>query len=133
MSALRQPTPPADPLPIAALPATSREVLDAVRAAYTFVDSADEQAAMSILATRPDIASVLMTALPPVYGIFGDGTRVLLVTIDEHNSEPIRLSALIVSAAEQDARRKLFSFYTTWWNDASGPVLGELSFGITYA
>lgn len=114
MSALRQPTPPADPPAVAALPATSREVLDAIRENYTFVDSADERAVMSILATRPDIASVLMAALPQVYAIFGDGTQVLLVTIDEHNSEPIRLSALIVSTADQDARRKLFSFYTIW-------------------
>lgn len=132
MSALRQPTPPADPPSVAALPATPLKVLEAIRTAYTFAVAVDERGVMSILATRPDIASVLMAALPQVYAIFGDGTQVFLVTIDEHNSDPIRLSALTISAADQDTRRKIFSFYTNWWNDASGPVLGELSFGITY-
>ncbi len=133
MSALRQPTPPAETPSVAALPATSDEVLDAIREGYTFVDPANEREAMAILAARPDVAAVLLAALPHVYENFGDGTRVLLDVIDEHNSEPLRVGARIVSKASPDARSKLLAFYTAWWNDASGPVLGDLSFGLTYA
>jgi hypothetical protein len=133
MSALRQPTPPADSPSVAALPTTSREVLDAIRAAYTFVDDADERAAMSILATRPDVAAVLVEALPHVYAIFGEGNPVVLITIDEHSSEPIRLSALIETTHPlPEAQEKRNAFYQAWWNDASGPVLGDLSFGLTW-
>lgn len=134
MSALRQPTPPTDAPPVAALPATPRVVLDAIRGAYIFADSADESVALGILSQRPDIASVLLEALPHVYASFGDGTGVRLDVLDEHSSEPIRFGARIVSAAASpESRIKLVAFYTTWWNDASRPVLGELSFGLTYA
>ena len=133
MSALRQPTPPADTPPVAALPATSRDVLDAIRAAYTFVDAADDRAAMSILAARPDVASVLVEALPHVYAIFGEGTPVVLITVDEHSSEPIRLSARIETTLPvREAQETLIAFYRAWWNEASSPVLGDLSFGLTW-
>lgn len=133
MSALRQPTPPADTPAVAALPATSSEVLDAIREGYTFVDPANEREAMAMLAARPDMAAVLLQALPHVAAIFGKETRVLLDVIDEHSFAPLRVGARIVSKASPDARSKLLAFYTAWWNDASGPVLGDLSFGLTYA
>ncbi|MDQ2651554.1 MAG: hypothetical protein M3Z20_00805 [Chloroflexota bacterium] len=132
MCALRQPSPSEQPL-VTALPQTSHDVLAAIRSAYTFVDAADEAAVFAILATRPDVAAVLLEALPHVVAIFGDGTQVLLDVIDEHNSEPLRVGARIVSKASPDARNKLLAFFSAWWNDASGPVLGDLSFGLAYA
>ena len=67
MSALRRPSPPpAAPAPVASLPMTSQETLEAVRAAYTFIHAADEALALGILAQRPDIAALLLEAPPPL-------------------------------------------------------------------
>jgi hypothetical protein len=134
MSAMRQPTPPDDAPSVAALPAASSDdVLDAVRKTYTFVDATDEQEAMSVLARRLDVASVLLEALPHVYAIFGEDTPVMLVTVDEHNSEPIRLSARIETTLPvPQAQEKRNAFFRTWWNGASDRVLGDLSFGLTW-
>ncbi|MFT4037648.1 MAG: hypothetical protein QM692_05660 [Thermomicrobiales bacterium] len=133
MSALRHPTPPLEAPPtVAALPSTSREVLDAVRAAYTFIDADDEALALSILTQRPDIATTLLEALPHVATIFGEGTPVFLVTVDDHTGDPITLSARVVtSAALPEAMAQQLALYRTWWNDASGPIFGDLSFGLT--
>lgn len=132
MSALRQPTPP-DPPSVAALPATSREALEAIRAAYIFTDASDEAVALGILAQRPDVAAVLLDALPHVREIFGDGTQVMLITVDEHTVAPIRLSARIVTTESMaDALLKRSAFFRTWWNDASSEVLGDLSFDLIW-
>ena len=86
---------------------------------------------MSILATRPDVAAVLLDALPHVRKIFGDEARIMLISVDEHTDAPLRLSARIRSdgsVSEQFARRD--ALFQTWWNDASATVLGDLSFGV---
>ncbi|MDQ2655388.1 MAG: hypothetical protein M3Z20_20345 [Chloroflexota bacterium] len=131
MSALRQPTPPADPPPVAALPATSREVLKAIRAAYTFVDATNEAEALGILAQRPDVSSVLLAALPHVREIFGDDTRVLLIATNHYDGRPSTLSARIAargSLSEQLAKQD--EFFQAWWLDAGDAVFGELTFGV---
>lgn len=132
MSALRHPSaPPEAPTPVAALPATSREALEAVRAAYTFMDANDEAQALDILAHRPDIAAVLLEALPHVAAVFGDGTEVLLMTVDDHTDAPITLGARVVTSEALPASlAKQNALFRTWWNDASGPVFGDLSFGL---
>lgn len=131
MSALRQPTPPVDPPSVAALPATSGEVLDAVRAAYTFVDATNEAAAFGILAKRPDIAALLLEGLPHVEAIFGEGTSILLLAIDHHTGEPLTLAARIqTSASVPEALAKQRVFYRAWWLDAGDAILGDLTFGV---
>jgi hypothetical protein len=133
MSALRQPTPPADSPPVAALPATSREVLDAVRNAYSFVDSADEAVVLGILATRPDVAAVLLDALPYVRDIFGDDTRVMLLSVDDPTEASLSLSARIVTSQPVPAARaKRDAFYQTFWLDVPGAIDEVLSFGLTW-
>jgi hypothetical protein len=131
MSASRQPTPPTDPPSVSALPATNARVLEAIRAAYTFVDARNEAEALSILLQRPDIAAVLLDALPHVREIFGGTTQVLLLATDHHDGRPPTLSARIEARgtlprqlAMQDA------FYRTWWLEAGDVVLGELTFGV---
>lgn len=132
MSALRQPTPP-DPPSVAALPATSREALEAIRAAYTFVDASDEAVALGILAQRPDVAAVLLDALPHVREIFGDGTQVMLITVDEHTVAPLRLSARIVtSESVPDARARRDAFYRAWWLGVPAEIDDVLSFGLIW-
>ncbi len=131
MSALRQPTPPGDTPSVVALPATSREVLDAIREAYSFVDESNEAAALGILAKRPDIAMVLVEALPRVDEIFGAETRVLLLATDHHDGHPPTLSARIDAVgAISEQLEKQGEFYRTWWLDAGDSVLGELTFGV---
>ena len=97
MSALRQPTPPADAPPVAALPATPSEVLSAIRDAYSFVDATDEASVLRILAKRPDVAAVLLEALPQMRDTFGDGTHAMLLSVDDHTEASSSLSARIVS------------------------------------
>ncbi len=133
MSALRQPTPPVEPPSVAALPATSREVLEAIRDAYTFVDSADEAVALGIVAQRPDIAAVLLDALPHVREIFGDKTQVMLISVDEHTDAPLRLSARIVTTESvEDARAKRDAFYRAWWLSVPAEIDEVLSFGLIW-
>lgn len=132
-SALRQPTPPADPPSVTALPATPRETLDVIRMAYTFVDASDERVALGILSQRPDIASVLLEALPQVAAIFGEDAPVVLMTIDEHNREPLRLSACVQTTEPVPAaQEKLIALYRAWWNGVSGDIDEALSFGLTW-
>src|SRR5688500_19998416 len=78
MTALRQPSPSEQPR-VTALSQTSQEVLEAIRQAYTFVESENEAAVFGILATRPDVAAVLLEALPHVASIFGERTPILLM------------------------------------------------------
>ncbi|MFT4037647.1 MAG: hypothetical protein QM692_05655 [Thermomicrobiales bacterium] len=134
MSALRRPTPPPEaPAPVAALPSTSREVLDAVRAAYTFVSEDDETQALSMLTQRPDIAATLLEALPHVTAVFGEDTPLLLLVINEHSEAPLRFSAQIVTTHDlAAAQAKRDAFYDRWWSAAAGPVSGDLSFGISW-
>ncbi|MCA9878595.1 MAG: hypothetical protein KC442_12460, partial [Thermomicrobiales bacterium] len=134
MSALpRQPTPAADTPPVAALPATSREILERIRKAYTFLDAVDEAAAFSILAQRPDVAAVLLSALPHVREVFDNDTQVLLITVDDHTDAPLRLSARIVTTESlPEALAKRDAFYRTWWSNASDTILGDLSFGLLW-
>lgn len=130
MSALRQPT-PGDTPPVVALPATRREVLDAIREAYTFVEESNEAVVLGILAKRPDIAAVLVEALPRVDEIFGAETRVLLLATDHHDGHSPTLSARIATdgpVSEQVAKQG--EFYRMWWLDAGDSVLGELTFGV---
>lgn len=130
MSALRQPTPP-DPPSVTALPATSREVLGAIRAAYTFVDSADERAVMSILATRPDVAAILLDALPHVEAIFDKDTPILLVGIDYHTEEPLGLAALIEATGTVSERlAKQQRLYREWWLSVPSEIVDVLSFSV---
>jgi hypothetical protein len=131
MSALRQPTPPVDPPSVAALPATAREVLDAIRAAYTFVDASNEAAALGIVAQRPEIAAALLDALPHVREIFGGTTQVLLLATDHHDGRPPTLSARIEangSIAEQLAKGD--EFYRAWWLRVPVEIDEVLSFGV---
>ncbi len=131
MSALRQPTPPAETPSVAALAATSRETLDAIRAAYTFVDATNEAAAFGILAKRPVVAAVLLEGLPHVEAIFGEGTPILLLAIDHHTGEPLTLAARIqTSASVPEALAKQRAFFRAWWLDAGDAVLGDLTFGV---
>ena len=105
--------------------------MDAIREAYTFVNAADERAVMGILATRLDVASVLVEALPHVHRIFGDGTRVLLVAIDYHTEEPSGLAALIEatgSVSERLAQQQ--RFYREWWLGVPGEIADILSFSM---
>lgn len=133
MSALRQPTPPPDPPQVSALPATSKDVLDAIRAAYTFVDASDEAVALGILAQRPDVAAVLLDALPHVREIFGDETQVMLLSVDEHTDAPLRLSARIVTTESvPDARARRDAFYRAWWLSVPAEVDDVLSFGLIW-
>lgn len=133
MSALRQPTPPPDTPPVAALSATSRDVLDAVRAAYTFVNSEDEAIALGILAQRPDVATVLLDALPYVRVIFGDGTRVMLLSVEDPTEASLSLSARIVTSAPVSAARaKRDSFYRAFWLGVPAAIDEVLSFGLTW-
>ena len=131
MSALpRQDTPPEE-TPVAALP-TTPEVLAQIRKRYTFVSADQETEALAILARRPDIASVLVKALPHVDTIFGEGTDMLLLVIDYHTNEPLGLDARIVTPAPlPEAHEKRDAFYRAVWNEAALPVLGDLSFGLT--
>lgn len=131
MSALRRPIhAPQPPSSVAAIPQTSRDVLGAIRAAYTFVDAEDEAKALSLLAQRPDVAATLLEALPHVAANFGEDAPVLLVVVEHHNGEPASLAARIQSSTTgAGSLSKLLAFYDDWWNEASGPVLGDLSFG----
>lgn len=131
MSALRQSTPQGDAPSVTALPATSREVLDAIREAYTFVDESNEAAALGILTKRPDIAAVLVEALPRVNEIFGEETRVRLLATDHHDGHPPTLGARIEAVGPVSEQvEKQGEFYRTWWLDAGDRVLGELTFGV---
>lgn len=134
MSALRHPSPPPEaPAPVAASPATPREVLEAIRAAYTFTSADQERLALSVLAQRPDISEVLLQALSPVTAIFGDETPMWLLVIDEHSGAPLRLSAQIVTTDTLPiAQAKRDAFYDLWWGEAAAPVDGELSFGVSW-
>ncbi|MFT4037654.1 MAG: hypothetical protein QM692_05695 [Thermomicrobiales bacterium] len=131
MSALRRPKhAPEPPSSVAAIPQTSRQVLEAIGAAYTFVDAEDEAKALSLLAQRPDVSAILIEALPHVVATFGEDAPVLLVVVEHHDGEPDSLAARIQSSAIGSAAlEKLLAFYDDWWNEASGPVLGDLSFG----
>lgn len=133
MSALRQPTPPGDTPPVAALPATRREVLDAIREAYSFVDRDDEGIVLSILAKRPDVAEVLLGALPHVHEIFGDDTRIMLLSVDEQTGEPLRLTARIATTESVSAARaKRDVFYRSFWLSIPGAIDEILSFGLVW-
>lgn len=101
--------------------------------AYTFVDASDERVALGILSERPDIASVLLEALPQVAAIFGEDAPVVLMTIDEHNREPLRLSACVQTTEPVPAaQEKLIALYRAWWNGVSGDIDEALSFGLTW-
>jgi hypothetical protein len=130
MSALRQPT-PGDAPSVAALPATRREALDAIREAYTFVDESNEAAALGILARRPDVAAALLQALPHISAIFGDDRRVLLVAIDYHTDEPLGLTVLIDTTGTVSERlMKQQRFYQDWWLSVPGEIADVLSFSV---
>lgn len=135
MSALpRQSTQPEPAPPVAALPSTAPDVMAKVREAYSFFEAWDETQALALLAHRPDVAAVLIEALPHVYAIFGKGTPIRLIAVDDHTGEPITLSARIkASDPGPDSRTKRDAFYRSWWNRVSGEIDDVLSFGITYA
>ena len=133
MSALRQPTPSADPPAVAALPATSRDELEAIRENYTFVDSADEAVSLGILAQRPDVAAILLDALPHVREIFGDGTQIMLLAVDDPTEPSLSLSARIVTSAPVPAARaNRDAFYQAFWLGVPGAIDEVLSFGLTW-
>lgn len=132
MSALPRQSASSGEPPVVALPSTSPEVLAHIRERYTFVSADQEAAALALLARRPDIASVLVEALPHVSAIFGADTDVLLLVIDYHTDEPLGLDALIVTADPlPEAHEKRDALYRAVWNETSLPVLGDLSFGLT--
>jgi hypothetical protein len=131
MSALRRPTPPDDSPPVAALPATPLEVLDAIREAYTFANASNEAEALGVLVQRPDVSSVLLEALPHVREIFGAKTRVLLIATDHHDGRLPTLSARIDaqgSIPEQLAKGD--EFYQAWWLGVPVEIDEVLSFGV---
>jgi hypothetical protein len=131
MSALRQPTPSNDKPAVTALPATPRAVLDTIREAYAFLDASNEAVALEILSMRPDIAAVLVEALPHVYEIFGAETRIVLLATDHYDGRPTTLSARIEAAGPvQEQAAKLDELYRTWWLGAGDSVLGDLTFGV---
>lgn len=131
MSALRQPTPPPETPPVAALPATRRDVLEAVRAAYTFVDARNEAEVFGVLEKRPDVAAVLLDALPHVDNVFGAGTGVLLLATNHLDGHPPTLSARINARGTiQEQLAKQDTFYRSWWLSISGEIDESLSFGV---
>lgn len=133
MSALRQPTPPSDAPSVAALATTSSEVLDAIRRAYTFVDASDEAASLGLLAQRPDIAAVLLEALPHVRDVFGESTRILLLAVDDPSDASISLSARIVTSEPVSAARaKRDAFYRAFWLGVPATIDEVLSFGLSW-
>ena len=133
MGALRQPTPPADLPPVATLPATPSEVLSAIRNAYSFVDATDEASVLRILAKRPDVAAVLLEALPHMRDIFGDGTHAMLLSVDDHNEASSSLSARIVSTESvPEARAKRDDFYRSSWLGVPGEIDEVLPFGLIW-
>lgn len=133
MSALRQPTTSANTPSVAALPATSPEILRSIRAAYTFPDSSDEEVALSILSQRPDVAAVLLESLPHVRAVFGDETQVMLLVVDDHSEDPVRLSARIVTIdSVPEARSKRAAFYRSWWLGIPVEIDEVLSYGLIW-
>lgn len=133
MCALRQPMPPSDVPPVAALPATPSEVLSAIRDAYSFVDATDEASVLRILAKRPDVAAVLLEALPHMRDTFGDGTDAILLSVDDHTEASSSLSARIVSTESvPKARAKRDAFYRSFWLGVPGEIDEVLSFGLIW-
>jgi len=133
MSALRQPTPPTDAPTVAALPATPRVVLDAIRGAYSFADATDEASVFRILEKRPDVAAVLLEALPHMRNIFGAGTHAMLLSVDDHTDASSSLSARIVSTESvPKARAKRDAFYRSFWLGVPGEIDEVLSFGLIW-
>lgn len=108
-------------------------MLDVIREAYTFVDSSDEALVIDILARRPDIAVVLLDALPHDRAVFGDDTQVMLLAVDEQTGAPQRLSARIVTTESVPGPRlERDRLYRTFWLDVPGAVDEVLSPGLMW-